>query len=262
MKRPLDNPGFGGVQAIERALILLEHLAFADSWVGISELSQATGQPAGTIHRLLMTLIARGYVTRDERTRRYTLGPACHFLAARFRHQADWKALATPLLQELAEASGETANLAVLEHQSAVYVAQAQSTRLVRMFAEPGRPVPLHATGCGKVLLAYQPEHVAHVVLGQLKLTAFTTTTITDKAQLSQELLQIKHRGYAIDQGEQEEGVHCLAVPVFGVHANEHIQAALSISGPSSRLQEPRLLALLPRLQSTSQALSQTLRDR
>ncbi len=262
MKRQSEDPGFGGVQAIERALILLEHLAFAGTWVGISELSQATGQPAGTIHRLLMTLIARGYVTRDERTRRYTLGPACHLLAARARYQADWKTLATPLLQKLAEVSGETANLAVLEHQSAVYVAQAQSARLVRMFAEPGKPVPLHATGCGKVLLAYQPENVVQFVLGQVDLTAFTSTTITDKTQLSQELALIKKRGYAIDQGEQEEGVHCLAVPVFREGASEHIQAALSISGPSSRLQESRLLALLPRLQHTSQALSQALPDR
>lgn len=254
MKKGLQDPAFGGVQAIERALILLEQLASAGTWVGISELSQATGQPVGTVHRLLMTLNARGYVTRDERTRRYTLGPACHLLANRAQYMTDWKALATPLLRQLVEISGETANLAILDSNYAVYVAQAQSTRIVRMFAELGNRIPLHATGCGKVLLAYQPEDVITFLLEQINLTAFTSTTIIAEDLLLQELTLVRLRGYAIDNCEQEEGVRCLSVPVMGEF--ERIQAAISITGPSSRLEDQRMHDLIPQLQRISTDLT------
>ncbi len=257
MKKGLEEQTFGGVHVIERALALLEHLASAGGWVGISELREATGQPASTIHRLLATLLARGYVTRDEYTRRYTLGPACHLLATRAQFMPDWKTLATPLLQELADLSGETANLAVLDRESAVYVAQAQSTRLVRMFAEIGNRIPLHATGCGKVLLAYQPAVVAAFLIEQMSLPGFTSTTITDAEQLRQELTLVRVRGYAIDNEEQEEGVCCLAVPVFD--DSKHIQAAVSISGPSNRVDQQRLLSSVPLLQRISLAITEVL---
>src|SRR5215471_18083237 len=132
----------GGVQSIERALDLLECLARSSGWVGISELSEVTGQPVGTIHRLLKTLAAREYVVRDSRTRRYALGPAFRRLAGTGLQTPDWPEIATPLLQELVEISGETANLAVLERNRAVYEAQAQPRRMVRMFTELGTRLP------------------------------------------------------------------------------------------------------------------------
>lgn len=257
MKKGRDDSVAGGVQAIERALILLEQLAGAGTWVSISELSQATRQPVGTVHRLLMTLMARGYVMQNERTRRYRLGPACRLLASQAQTQHDWQKLATPLLQQLVELSGETANLAILNGNSATYVAQAQSTRLVRMFTALGDPIPLHASACGKVLLAHQPEQLVALHIEQAGLPAFTSTTITDLERLRQELSLVKVRGYAIDNGEQEEGVHCLSVPVFG--SATQVQAAISISGPSSRLNEQRMLGLFPQLKRVSAALSSAL---
>jgi len=257
IKRGTDDSPVGGVQAIERALILLEQLAAVRSWIGISELSQSTGQPVGTVHRLLMTLMARGYVIRDERTRRYTLGPACHLLSTRAQALPDWKSLATPHLQQLAEISGETANLAILDGYHGIYTVQAQSMRLMRLFAEIGNQLPLHATGCGKILLAFQPEHVFAFVVEQIGLPAFTSTTITEAERLRLELAHIRSRGYAIDNEEQEDGVRCLAVPVFGT--DEQVQAAISISGPSSRLQEQRMLQLVPQLKRISAAITATL---
>ena len=197
-----ERVSLGAVQSIDRALDLLEYLAQSSDWVGISELSNATGQPVGTIHRLLMTLAARKYVVRDSRTRRYALGPAFRQLAGTGLHTPDWAAIATPLLQELVEISGETANLAVMEGAQAVYMAQAQPTRMVRMFTEIGNRVPLHCTGCGKVLLAYQPESVIASIVAETGLPAKTDKTITDSGQFQQELEMIRQQGYAIDNGE------------------------------------------------------------
>ena len=248
----------GAVQSVERALDLLECLArSSSSWVGISELSNATGQPVATVHRLLMTLVARQYVVRDSRTRRYALGPAFRRLAGTSLQTPDWPTIATPQLRELVEISGETANLAVMEGNQAVYVAQAQPTRMVRMFTELGNRVPLHCTGCGKVLLAYQPESVIASTIAETGLPRYTETTITDPGQLQQELEMIPQQGYAVDHGEQEEGVRCLAAPVYGPKGR--VVAAVSISGPSSRLDSRRIPTLLPHLKRISAAISSAL---
>jgi IclR family acetate operon transcriptional repressor len=247
----------GGVQSVERALELLELLARSGKWIGISELSAATGQPVGTVHRLLRTLAARGYVVRDDHTRRYALGPAARMLAGADQSMPDWPTLAAPFLRELVEVSGETANLAVLERDRAVYVAQAQPARMVRMFTEIGNRVPLHSTGCGKVLLAYQPDEVVENIIAVTGLPASTSRTITDPERLRRELEAVRQRGYAIDDAEQEEGVRCLAVPVRDPRGK--VVAAMSISGPASRLDNVRIRALLPQIQRISIALSAVL---
>ena len=252
-----DSVSLGRVQSVERTLDLLEYLARSSSWVGVSELSNATGQPVGTIHRLLMTLVARNYVMRDGRTRLYTLGPAFRRLAGISLQTPDWTEIGTPLLRELVEISGETANLAVMEGDRAVYVAQVQPRRMVRMFTELGNRVYLHCTGCGKVLLAYQPDSVIASIIAETGLPGFTDTTITDPGQLKQELEMIRQQGYAIDNGEQEEGVRCLAAPVYDPRGK--VIAAVSISGPGSRLDSRRIPTLLPHLKRIGAAISSAL---
>lgn len=252
-----ETASLSAVQSIERALDLLECLARSSDWVGISELSQETGQPVATIHRLLKTLSAREYVVRDSRTRRYALGPAFRRLAGSGLQTPNWNELATPLLRELVEISGETANLAVLERNRAVYEAQAQPTRMVRMFTALGNRVPLHCTGCGKVLLAYQSDSVVASIVAEEGLPRYTETTITDFGQLQQELEMIRKQGYAIDNGEQEDGVRCIAVPIYG--SKGKIVAALSVSGPSSRVDSRNMPILLPHLKRISATISSAL---
>lgn len=249
-----DAMVMNGVQSIERALDLLECLAGGSGWMGISELSIATGLPVATIHRLLKTLMVRDYIIRDSRTRRYALGSAFNLLVNSTAQTPDWNELAVPCLQELVEVSGETTNIAVMERDKAVYVAQAQPTRMVRMFTEIGNKVPLHNTGCGKVLLAFQPESVANTIIASTGLTAHTEKTITNPDQLRQELAHIRENGYALDNGEQEEGVRCVSVPIYG--AGKRVVAAISISGPDSRLNETRAVALVPHLKRVSSELS------
>ncbi len=254
LENKAENASNGSVQSIDRALDLLECLARSPNWMGISELSSATGQPVGTVHRLLMTLMAREYVARDSRTRRYALGPAFRLLAGAALRTPNWGEIAAPYLREMVEMSGETANLAVLERDRAVYVAQAQPVRMVRMFTEIGNRVPLYNTGCGKVLLAYQPEYMRSSYLSGTGLVPYTKTTITDPELLKQALEQIRQNGYAIDDEEQEEGVRCLSVPVYGMA--DKVIAAISISGPSSRLDSERIATLIPQVKRVSASLA------
>jgi IclR family acetate operon transcriptional repressor len=217
-----------GVQSVDRALDVLEALAERGGEAGLSEIAASTGLPYGTIHRLLRTLLARGYV-RQESDRRYALGGALVRLGGAAESMVgSW---AQPYLTRMVELSGETANLAVLEGDFVVYVAQVPSPRRLRMFAEVGRRVLPHSTAVGKVLLADRPDAAA--VLERTGLPRRTGHTITSTGALLAELGAVRERGYALDLGEEELGVHCLAVPV---HDGDRVIAGMSVSGPAERI--------------------------
>ncbi|WP_405020181.1 IclR family transcriptional regulator [Kitasatospora sp. NBC_00070] len=219
----------GGVQSVERAFQLLEALADSGGVATLSELSATSGLPMPTIHRLVRTLVQQGYVRQDT-ARRYTLGPRLIRLGETAgRLLGSW---ARPYLAELMEATGETANLAVLEGGEVVYVGQVQSRRSMRMFTEVGRRVQPHCTGVGKALLAQLDEAEARGVLGTQPLQSHTPYTVTDPAELFAQLAQARERGYVVDDQEQEIGVRCIAVAVPGAPA----PTALSVSGPEARI--------------------------
>ena len=246
------------MQSVERALDILEFVGRSVGELGVSEIGAATGLSAGTVHRLLATLGSRGYVHRNTETRRYALGLKSLTMATVARERVSDTAL--PFLEELAEVSRETANLAILEGNSAMYIEQAAPpTRMLRIFTEPGNRVSLHACGTGKVLLAYQPPRLLDLLVNRLEMARHTASTITDPGQLRSELQQIRRQGYAVDFGEQEDGVRCLAAPVFG--ADGDIFAAMSLSGPSSRLESHRADSLVPQLKRISKALTEKLEE-
>lgn len=224
----------GTVEAVARALQLLEILAEAGRPLTISVLAQRSGLPLSTTHRLLATLAARGYVRQDA-DRRYVLGTALLPLGDAATRLLGGRAL--PFLRELAAASGETANLAVLEDDHVVYLAQAPGRHRMRMFTEVGRRALPHSTAVGKVLLAWQDEDRVRRVVERLGLPGRTPRTITTVEAFGAELRTVRERGWAVDDEEEELGVRCLAVPVGpGARA----VAAVSISAPSSRLDSER----------------------
>jgi len=162
-------------------------------------------------------------------------------------------------LRELMEVSQESANLAVLEKNSVVYIEQVPVPgRTVRMFTQPGTYAPVHATGTGKAILAFEPEEVRDSIIRQIDLTHFTLNTITDPERFREELDRIREQGYALDFEEKEEGVRCLAAPVFGPEGN--VVAAMSISGPAGRLSETRLEELVPEIKRIAAACSENLK--
>ena len=252
-----DDIGDGGsrpplVQSLTRAFDLLELMADAGGEAGLSELADAAGLPLPTIHRLMRTLVARGYA-RQEESRRYALGPKLIRLGdSAGRLLGVW---AHPYLSELVELTGETANLALREGDNAVYVAQVPSRHAMRMFTELGRRVPLHTSGVGKAILAQLPPGDVDAILARTELVARTPNTITDPAVLREQLDIVRARGYAQDDGEYEIGVSCVAVPLAGTGA----LAALSVSGPVSRLTAQTRPAIAPLMQDVAGELTKWL---
>jgi IclR family acetate operon transcriptional repressor len=230
-----------GVQSLGRAFDLLELLAEDGSGLTLSALAAGSGLPAPTIHRLMATLVQRGYARRLP-TRRYALGPRLIHLGEQASRVL--AAVALPYLSGLVDEIGETANLAVLDDDRVIYAAQAPSRHSMRMFTEVGRRVRLHCTGVGKVLLAQLPTDVARELLVRGGMPAQTSRTVIDPDELLAQLPVIAAQGFAVDDGEQEAGVRCIAVPVPGAP----VEVAMSVSGPEGRLpldSGPRLVPLL-----------------
>jgi IclR family acetate operon transcriptional repressor len=230
-----------GVQSLERAFLLLELMAENGGEVPLSRLADESGLPLSTIHRLVRTLVARGYV-RQLPSRRYVLGPRLiHLGESSSRTLGTW---ARPHLTDLVDGTGETANMAMLDGDRVVYVAQVPSRHSMRMFTEVGRRVHLHCTGVGKALLAQLSADTARDLVERAGMPRRTPRTITDPGELMAELARIAAQGYCLDDGEQEAGVRCVAVPVPGGST----QAAISVSGPEGRLpmeNVPQIVALL-----------------
>jgi len=227
------------VQSLDRTFSLLEQLA--DGPMTLSELAEATSLPMPTVHRLLRFLTSQGYA-RQDRAKRYALGLRMIRLGqSASRGLGPW---ITPYLARLVDLFGETANLALLEGDACVYVAQVPSPRSMRMFTEVGRVVMLHCTGVGKAILSELDDDEVTAMLERAGMPSRTEHTITTVPAMLERLARGRRDGYVLDDGEQELGVRCVSVPLLGLP----FRAAISISGPSSRLRTEDVPRIAPQL--------------
>ena len=241
----------GGVQSVERAFMLLEILASAPGEVGVSELAKRANLPTATTHRLLATLVARGYARRDPGSRKYAPGVGLVRLdVSAGQLFGSWT---EPHLVELVRISGETAGLAVLDDTEVVYVRQAPSQHAMRINTEVGQRVHPHTTAAGKVLLAFRSRPTVERVIERTGLPARTPNTITDYDALIAEFERVVEHGFATDEEEEELGVRSIAVPVF---AEGRLVAALTVAGPTIRLREDLIDEIVPEMHRASARLS------
>ena len=243
-----------GVQSVERTLDILESLVEFGSEVGLVEISQAVTLPLATVHRLLGTLIRRGYVKQNRQNRKYSLGFRALQMGNDMRQRFSLRLEARPFLHRLMERTGESANLAVLDDGEVVYIDQAQSSKILRMFTQLGNRLPAHSTGSGKVMLAFGAPEVADGVLRRYGMPRRTPNTITDPLRFREELARVRDVGYAVDDEEHEEGVRCLAVPVRD--GSGQVVASLSVSGPATRLNDQQVQAFTAEVVDCGRQLS------
>ena len=224
------------VQSLERALNILEVMAKEGAPITVTELSEKVGLKISTVHRLLTTFTHRGYVEQDPDDNKYRLGLKLLEIGNAVLYFADIRIVARPYLEELVDRCNETANLAILDDGEVVYIDQVESKNLVivKMLAQAGNRGHIHCTASGKAMLAFLPEEKINEILAKIEMPKFTNETITDPEQLKKELARIYQDGYALDWGEREEHVRCVAAPIFN-HEGKVI-AGISVSGPSTRI--------------------------
>ncbi len=242
----------GSVQSVERAFDLIEIIADAGGEITLSGLAATADLPLPTIHRLLRTLLSMGYV-RQLPSRRYALGARLIFLGDRAGLQIG--AGTRPELQHLVAELGETANMAMLDQDMVVYVAQVPSPHAMRMFTEVGRRAHLHDTGVGKAILSSLDD----ATVTQLVRTAGMPTPTPKSHRTLDEVLadlhRIRQRGYSIDDEEQELGVRCYAVAV----PDAPTPMAVSVSGPLTRVDLGFGDKAVPLLQAAAERISRAL---
>lgn len=216
---------------VERAFGVLEALARRGGTATAGQLKEDTGLAGPTVHRLLHTLIDLGMLHRLP-DRRYALGANLVPLGEAATRQLG--GLAVPQMQSLVAELGESVNMAAMESEMAVYIAQVPSPQSMRMFTEVGRRAYLHSTGVGKAMLASLSVERVREILASTGMPAMTSKTISRPDALLEQLPVISRQGYALDDEEQELGVRCLAVPV----AHGSTSMALSVSGPTARVDD------------------------
>ena len=202
----------------------------------LQQLSREIELSPSTTYRQLSTLVYYRYVERDDLTNQYRLGLACLELARSYNEGNDLRRTALPELERVRDETRETVHLAILDQMEIVYIEKLQGLYAIGLMgSRVGGRAPAHCTGVGKVLLAYQPpEFIKHYLSGR-RLQRYTGSTITSMRGLCTEFERIRGQGYALDHGEHELQVRCVAAPIFGLHGE--VVAGLSISGPADRME-------------------------
>jgi len=229
----------GQVRSLTRALAILRALGESGPGMTLSALAEATGLPPSTTHRLLTTLEAERFVRPDPQTGLWRVGVAAFHVGMSFASARDRLTIARPYLARLMETSGETASLFVESDGEAVCIGQIESRHTMRAITATGGRVQLHATAAGKALVAHLDPQRRAQIMSAMEMAAFTDNTIAHRSTFAAALEEVRAVGYAIDDEEFVAGLRCVAAPIFdetGLPA-----AAVSISGPSARIDRARL---------------------
>ena len=233
-----------GVQSVGRAVSILELLADSQGEMGVTELGRRLGVHKATASRLVATLAHHGLVERNPVTDKYRLGFGLIHLAGSAMAGMDLAREARPVLEDLAERTEETVNLAVLDGDGVLNVDQITSPRAVASQSWIGRRTPWHCTSSGKALVAFLPEDELTQLLAA-PLERHSRKTVTDPERLRAILAEARTRGYAQTIEELEDGLNAVAAPIR--RADGQVIAAVSVAGPAFRMRP----ADLPRIART-----------
>lgn len=240
------------IQSLARGLKILTLMADANEGIGVTDLADQLGVNKGTASRMIHTLKNYGFVERAQDGRRYQLGPVLVRLSRSVINRMPLRETAKPYLHQLVEATGECAHLAIYAQGQALYIDQVESEATLRVNADVGHMAPLHCTALGKVLLAFGDYPIPE------NLEIRTAATIITHKNLEAELNKVREQGYAVDDEEYDQGVRCIAVPIFEFH--DRLAGAIGISGPAVRLNIDRIAREAARIMQISQELSNRLK--
>ncbi|SEP21806.1 IclR family transcriptional regulator [Amycolatopsis saalfeldensis] len=238
-------------QSLDRALTLLAGLAQGAKT--LDQLAEEVGVHKTTVLRLLRTLESHHFVRR-EGTRYYRLGSALFDLASQALEDRDVRRSSAEALAALNERTGHTVHLATYEDGEVVYIDKYEGRHSVRMYSRIGKRAPLHCTAVGKVLVSAMPRERREALARSIDYVVLTPNTISSPEAYLAELDKVAERGYAVDNAEHEDFIHCVAAPIRG--GGGEVLAAASMSVPKVLLDYEGLLALVPELLAAAKEAS------
>ncbi|MDG1736736.1 MAG: IclR family transcriptional regulator, partial [Paracoccaceae bacterium] len=248
-----DNTAQNTIKSLDRAMEVLEFVSLSEGQ-SLSSIADALGQSPATIYRVLVTLGGRGLVEFDSNQQHWHLGAQSFIIGARYLRKTSLVDCARPILRKLMETTGETANLGVEKEGSVLFLSQVETQANIRAFFPPGTLSQMHASGIGKVLLAYMERDRFDRLLSSSIFEGFTERSKTNAEDLKEDLKATRERGYAFDDEEKNIGMRCIAAPVFDM--NQEVVAGISVSGPVSRISQNMLEELSQHVKSAAIDLS------
>lgn len=241
----------------ERALLLLEIIAKADTPLTLNELMVAIELPKATTHRFVALLEQLEFVQRTADGRRFEIGHRLTSLALDAMCHAFQLAPRRVLLSALVKETGETCNITMLDGDHLIYLDRVESDWPLQFRLKIGSHVPLHCTASGKLFLALGPPSLRKALFRTQPLQRYTPQTLTIAAKLEPELDVIRKTGIGTDREEFMDGMTAAAVPVYDTKGR--IFATVAVHGPSTRLPLSRAVSLAPALKRVARAIEQTL---
>jgi len=209
----------GSSQSLERGLAILASFRPERPLLGVSELGRDLGLSRSTTHRYVSTLAALGYLQQDPASKRYRLGWRVLDLGFSAINSMELREVAGPHLRELSDATGHTANMAILDDLDIVYVDRCRSAqgrqREIDLNLHVGARLPAYCTSLGKVLLAHLPDADRAARIGRVDFQRRGPNTIRSRTALAAELLRVRKQGYAVNNEELAYGLRSIAAPVF-----------------------------------------------
>jgi len=224
------------VRALEKAILVLEKVSTLGGDIDLASLSRAMKIPKSTLLRILNTLKVHNLVRQNGENKRFGLGVGLIALGRAAERHFNLIEQMRPFLLNLAEKTGETASLMVMEGDFSVYIDQVVSTSLIRGQPRIGVSLDLHCSSGGKVLLSAMSDTRIEQLLFGKELRPLTEKTVTDFEELKNEVHRIREQGYGIDDEEAEYGGRCVAAPVRDRVGN--VIAAISVMGPTTRIKQ------------------------
>lgn len=238
-------------QTVDRALQILPFLSEGER--DLADIAALLGVHKSTALRLLQTLEAQGFVRHND-SHRYRLGSQIFRLASVALGNLDIRPIAAPYIRGLGEQTQQTVHLAAYDDGEVFYIDKYEAQKTVRMYSRLGATAPLHCTGVAKAIVAHRSLKERRELAERITYVRHTERTISSPGEYLAELEKIRERGYAIDDREHEDYIHCVAVPVMT--GGGTVTHGLSVSAPVMTLPRPQLLEIVPLLQEAAAAIS------
>ena len=244
----------GGVQSLGRAFAILEQVARHREGIGLAELSKLVGLHNSTTFHLAKTMVSLGYIRQERDSKRYRIGRPLFALAASALDEIEMVNVATPIMEELSRDTGESSHFAVRMGDAVVVIARTSGPGAFQLTDRVGVVRPAHCTALGKIILAaLRPDQLKRF-LERVELTPSTKKSITDPNVLLREIAEVRRSAVAIDDGEFNAEVRCMAVPVYNFTGD--VVGALGISGPIWRMTDQVMSARAKIMKAAANRLS------
>lgn len=242
------------IQSVAHALDVLEEFRDETDELGVTELSKKLKLHKNNVFRILATLQSRNYIEQNRSNDNYRLGIKCLELGQTFIHQRGLLKQARPILQELADKTGETSYISILRGNEVIYLDSVETSSTVRVVSRVGLHMPLHATAAGKALVAFESDdELRKRFTGGL--SRYTKATRIEIDELLKEVASVREQGYATDLEEFEDGLRCIGAPIRDY--TRKVVGAVSVSGPAHRLPDEKISQLVgPEIDRAGKALS------